>query len=152
MRLAEVADIAQTAVLRWRDAGIDVPNTVTEGSAGPADSLRIGFSLAATSSDILGDLAYGMLPPWPACADTQRFPGAAAGPYLEAWLAATAGMSEGELTSRWGDDPGLPGIPPVLALIGRVHAAPAPVQREWVERNLDAMSDCADEPRLALSQ
>jgi hypothetical protein len=149
-RLADVAEISADAIANWRNAGIDVPSIVTEGILGPAGSVRIGFTLASRSSDILADLAYGMLPAWPACADTERYPAGFAQPYLEAWFAATAGMSSEDLASRWGEDPGADGIAPVLDLVTRVRAARPSVQRDWVERNRAAMTACNAEPRLSL--
>ena len=130
-RLDEVAAIASEALRAWRSAGLDVPSLITEGQ-NPADrSLRIGFALESTSVDILDGLAYAMVPPWPACADRRRYPGGLARPYLEAWLAAVAGMGERELASRWGGEPGSAGVPSVLGLLGLVRARPMASQLAW---------------------
>lgn len=151
-RLDEVASVVDDAAAAWRDVGLAVPTVVSEGRQTPADGLRIGFSRRSSTADIVNSLASGLLPSWPPCADTERYAGGDAAPYLEAWLMATAGTSRDELVARFGDDPGLPnGVPPVLDLVSMVLRAPEIQQEEWASRNIRAMKACGIEPELRMT-
>jgi len=159
-QLPVAAAAARRAIASWRAIGLSVPLTVREGSpdiATPGE-LRIAISSASQPANILEALAYGMLPPWPACAETSPFPGADAADYVRAWLLATAGMPPDELATRFPDpapvdpalfpDAGGQPAPSVLSIITRVRALAAGRQLTWMTENLAALSTCNRAPEI----
>lgn len=146
-RLEEVTAIARSAVAGWSSAGLSVPSRVAEGdreAAGP-DSLAFGFSLASGPTDILYGLAYAMLPPFPACAETGPYLGGGALDYVHAWFAAVAGMSTDELSRRFPDQGR---SPPIVPTVMTVRAEPGDQQLRWLHENMAALRTCDQEPRL----
>ena len=99
-----------------------------------------------------------MLPPWPACAETSRFPGADAAEYVRAWLLDTAGMPPDELARRFPDpapvdpalfpDAGGPPAPSVMSIIARVRSLATSRQLAWMTANLAALSTCNRAPEI----
>mgnify|MGYP001773507867 CR=1 FL=1 len=146
-RLQEVSEIAASAAKRWQEVGIAVPDTFTEGSTSSPNERRFGFSLASQRSDIIGSLAYSLLPPGQDCTFDKPppYPGAPyAEDYLLAWFATTAGMSQTDLASHINPD--------VLATVVQIQSLPSERQRAWLEQNVAAMRACDWPPQLEASQ
>ena len=146
-RLQEVSEIAASAAKRWQEVGIAVPDTFTEGVASSPTERRFGFSLASQRSDIIGSLAYSLLPPGQDCTFDKPppYPGAPyAEDYLLAWFATTAGMSQTDLASRTNPD--------VLGTVVQIQSLPSERQRAWLELNVAAMRACDWPPQLEASQ
>ncbi|MBA2555738.1 MAG: hypothetical protein H0V12_00065 [Chloroflexi bacterium] len=148
-RLDEVVLIARRASEGWRGVGLAVPGTFSEIDpvAAPPGVGSFGFSLEADADDIRNALSYAMLPPFPACTETEPFRGNEARDYVLAWFDATGGMSDEGLTERFADS-SRPGAPPTLDTVRDVRAQPPTTQREWVERNVAALGVCDLEPQL----
>ncbi len=144
-RLPEVLVLASHARDAWRSAGLAVPATFSEGPG--AGVLPFGFSLEAQGPDVLHAMAYGMLPPLPACALQVGYPAAGALDYLHAWLDASAGMADAELQLRF-QAPQPAGWPPVLELVSELRSRSPEVQGRWAAANLDALGDCESQPML----
>lgn len=144
-RLDEVLGIAARAVAAWDAAGIPAPRRFTEVEPANRVDPVFGFRLESTGADIVGALAYSLVPPTPSCADTGPYPSASVLDDLEAWFAAVAGMSEPELVRRF-DVPAAPGDLRPLAVVRMLRSRPLAVQREWVIRNLEAARDCHGAP------
>lgn len=144
-RLDEVRGIAARAVTAWDAAGIPTPRRFTELEPAYRAAPAFGFSLESTEADIVGALAYSLLPPWPSCADTGPYPSASVLDDLQAWFAAVAGMPAPDLVRRF-DAPAGPEDESPLAVVRVLLSRPQAVQREWVLRNLEAARDCAGPP------
>lgn len=144
-RLPEVLELASQAHDAWRSTGLAVPRTFSEGLG--ADVLSFGFSLEAGDPDVLHSMAFGMLPPLPACASQIGYPAAGALEYVHAWLDASAGMADAELQLRFqAAQP--PGWPPVLEFVAELRTRSPEVQRRWAEANLHVLGDCESQPML----
>jgi len=144
-RLDEVRDIAARAIAAWDVAGIPAPRRFSEMEPANRVDPSFGISLKSTESDIIGALAYSLLPPWPSCADAGPYPSASVLDDLQAWFATVAGMSEPELARRF-DVSAAPGDQTPLAVVRALRSRPPVVQREWVLRNLEAVRDCDGRP------
>lgn len=144
-RLDEVLAIAARAVSAWQAAGIPSPRGFSEAAAAGQAQPAFGFSLESTEADIVGALAYSLLPPWPSCADTGPYPSASVLDDLEAWFAAVAGMSAPDLAERF-DVPSVPADRAPLDEVRALRERPREVQQEWVARNLEAARDCVGAP------
>jgi hypothetical protein len=134
-RLTEVADLVSAADAAWRAAGVPGRNRYSEADG------SLGFSNESTKADIIAGIAYGRLPPWPDCAATEPYLAGVVADYVHAWLAATAGMADGELRTRF-DFSALPGYPSVLDLVTELREEPSDVQRRWYETNIAALETC----------
>jgi hypothetical protein len=147
-RLNEVAEIATQAVDGWRAEGISVPTIFTEAVSPQLrrGEASFGFSLRASHSDIQHALAYGLLPPWPACADVGSFPGIDAQVYVHAWLDATAGMATDELSQRFSAS-SRPGEPTALEAVQALRDASPEVRTKWLTANLAVLERCDLEPQ-----
>ena len=144
-RLDEVLGIAAGAVTAWDAAGIPNPRRFSEGAPADQAAPAFGFSLESTGADIVGALAYSLLPPRPSCADTGPYPSASALDDLHAWFAAVAGMSAPDLAQRF-DVPAAPADRAPLDAVRALRERPRKVQQEWVSHNLEAARDCVGEP------
>lgn len=149
---------AREAIDRWRRAGLEVPQTVSEGNPDTrtAGELTFGIRSASKPSHILEGLALGMLPPWSTCANGGTA-GSDTSEYVLAWLLATAGMAQGDLAARFPDFPprdpalfpdtaGMPLQPSVMTVVQQVRSLPPDAQLAWVQRNLEALRNCDGAP------
>lgn len=134
-RLAEVADIARYAATEWSRAGLDVPARFDEALYSPPrdDVLRFLFYLGASRDQIIGSLAYGMLPDFPDCPG--GYPDSGAFDTLYAWYAAAAGMSADGLDSAFGGLSSFSDDVAVLDRVKQIRKLPLADQRDWVLRN-----------------
>ncbi|HET6380106.1 MAG TPA: hypothetical protein VFH63_03605 [candidate division Zixibacteria bacterium] len=148
-RLEEVAGITTRAVERWRAVGLSVPSSYREARVTDADpeTSGFGFSRHSSQADILHALAYGLLPAWPACAETGAYPGFDARDPLHAWYDATGGMSKADLEQRFPPS-GVPGDPAPLEILNRLSAATPEERADWLADNLAAVASCDREPQL----
>lgn len=148
-RLGEVEDVLNDAAARWRAEGFAVPTTFTERDRAELTQgeSNFGFSLASTSADILHGAAYGLLPPWPSCADVGPYPGAIAIQPVHAWFDATAGMERTDLIQRF-PATGLTGEPSPLEIVEALTRASGEARAEWLATNLAALGRCDLDPVL----
>lgn len=146
-RLSGVTALATRATRAWDALGIDVPRSFSEAvfSKPSAGTLYLRFTDTATDDDIIGSMAYGMLPPWTECPGAYR--AVYAIDYLQAWYAASAGMSDEALTARFADL-AFAGKPDILEAVNKVRALPPDLQRRWVIQNDSALRACDREPLL----
>ncbi len=144
-RLGEVLGIAADAVAAWDASGIPTPRRFTELEPASRSERAFGFSLESTKADIVGSLAYSILPPWPSCANAGPYPSARVLDELYAWFAAVGGMSERDLVRRF-DVAAPPGSQTPLAVVRALRSRPPAVQRQWVNGNLEATRNCLDTP------
>lgn len=146
-RLPEAVMLAEQATSAWQRFGLEVPSELTESMRvdESRDTLRFVLSSAASSDDVIGGLAYEMVPPWIECTG---LPAAQLAPdYLEAWYAAAAGMSPSGLEARF-SGVSFGTFPDILELVSAVRALPVRQQRAWVEHNDWAARACDREPDL----
>lgn len=121
-RLGEVAEIVADVRAGWQRAGMTVPSHFTEAdpTIAPEGAVAFGFDGRLSTRDvIIGDLARGKLPPFPDCLG--GYTGYIAFEYLEAWYAATGGMSSDELEERYTypTDP----FPSIFTVLDQLQAA-----------------------------
>jgi hypothetical protein len=148
-RLDEVLELTTQAVDRWEATGLPVPTTYSEQRATQleAGSSSFGFSRRSSRGDILHALAYGLLPPWPPCADTGSYPGFDAQDAVHAWYDATAGMSMADLAQRFPPS-GAPGVPSPLDILRALRATSPQARAAWLAANLAALASCDRAPQL----
>ncbi len=143
-RLKQAERIIGEVIQRWRVHGIRAPREFSEQSPDQLPSGTGSFMITSESrpGDIVDTLAYGMLPPYPACAlaDTSYYTGQAARDNAYAWLAYTAGVSRDRIASEIS--------PGALHTIEMVRAMPRDSQLAWLHRNLAHSLDCGAPPRL----
>lgn len=145
-RAAEMAGIVARVRAGWQQAGIDAPSVFTEAdpAVAPAGALVIGFvGSSYNEDDIIRVLGRGMLPAWPDC------PGGAAGgiafDYLEAWYAATGGMTPDALREGYADA-GQSDYLKVLTAVDQLDAATPDIRRAWVSRVEEVTQTCDEWP------
>lgn len=132
---------SQVAVGKLKQAGVQVPHTLTMAAQPEPGASKLGIEANSPAEDIPGGVASGLLPNPPACAvNGEPYPAAVAAAPLEAWLHATAGVPAASLSGRFG--------PQDAALATRVRALPAGEQLAWFERNRTAMGSCSTPPQL----
>lgn len=141
-RLDETVGIAVRAIHSWKKARIEAPSRLTEGKGGDGKGLSFGLSLGSTEADIIGSLAYALLPGMPECAATGPYPAAEIRDELYAWYASLAGMSDEELDSRLGSRDGSGRGPRGTVAVLRQRSAE--VQFTWVRGAIAAVSSCDD--------
>jgi hypothetical protein len=127
----EVLATAVSARQGWEAAGIESPSLVTEAgrSAAPAASIPVLLNGAAPDDVILA-LAGGLVPPVPDCEGGST--GGIATLWLEAWYAASGGVSQERLQEEFGgpefmDGTTLDPVPTVDAL----RKASLEARRAW---------------------
>jgi hypothetical protein len=146
-RLEEVSEIASDAAKRWQKVSITVPSEFSERTSLSPDERSFSFNLASQRSDIIGSLAYSLLPTYPACTldEPPPYPGAPfAEEYIFAWLAATAGMPQADLATRANPD--------ALSTVAMVQSLPSDRQQSWLKQNLAAWQSCKWPPRVEASR
>jgi hypothetical protein len=149
-RADEVADIVANVRAGWQLANIDAPSLFTEAhpTVVPADALSFRFvSWSSTRDDIVRALAAAMLPTWPDCPGGPT--GVVALEYLEAWHAASGGMSPEGLRQHY-DHAGDGINPDVLTVVEQLDAATPETRRAWVSR-AEGQSQVCDEWPLDLA-
>lgn len=147
-RLDEVFEVATLAVDHWKGIGL----VSTHFSEARADLHEVGWSSFGFSSqsdraDILHSLAYGLLPPWPPCAEVGGYPGFDARAPVHAWYDAIAGMSKADLAQRFPPSGG-PGLPAPLEIVSALEAATPEARATWLADNLAAMASCDRSPEF----
>jgi len=144
-RLDEVARIVADVRAGWQRAGMTVPSHFTEAdpNIAPEEAVAFGFNGRLSTRDIIiGDLARGALPEFPDCPG--GYTGSIAFEYLEAWYAATGGMSADEMQERYTypTDP----FPSVSSVLDQLHSASPEVRRNWIARAEDVSQACDEWP------
>lgn len=144
-RLDEVAEIVAEVRAGWQQAGMTVPSRFTEAdpNVAPDGALTFGFNGRLSTRDvIIGDLARGKLPPIPDCPG--GFTGYIAFEYLEAWYAATGGMSSAEMEERYTfpTDP----FPSTFSVVDQLDSASPEARRDWIARAEDVSQACDEWP------
>ncbi|MBA3781070.1 MAG: hypothetical protein H0X12_04345 [Nocardioides sp.] len=131
--LSEAAPVLVKTVLRLREAGLDVPESLHEDQKANGWS----FSLAADSPDIWGSVLATSkiddLPP--ACTDDNGglWPAGEDYPLVGAWLAAVGGVPEREAAQTWGASP---------RELKRLLGTSAASQLAWFDETDAAMRTC----------
>ncbi len=144
-RLGEVAEIVADVRAGWQQAGMTVPTHFTEAdpTIAPEGAVAFGFNARLSTRDvIIGDLARGKLPPFPDCPG--GYTGSIAFEYLEAWYAATGGMSSDEMEVRYTypTDP----FPTTFSVLDQLPSVSPEVRRDWIARAEDVSQACDEWP------
>jgi len=132
--LATVSEVRE----RWLASGIKAPTTFTEAAgAHPPETAEVHFRDLSEDGMILA-LADGMLPPLNACG--QATMGGVAIPFLEAWYAASGGLSHKSLEAL--NVPGDSLNPPLLTVVDQLTMADESTRRAWEVRAATIAQTC----------
>lgn len=148
-KLAETIEVASRSVAAWQSAGIPTVTRFTEGAGIGRDGASFGLTMESTEADIIASLAYGLLPPAPACAASGSYPGDSVRELIYAWYAAVGGLSNGELGRRF-DGSVAPGDDEPLAVVRSLRGQPRVVQAAWLKGALEAVNSCGPVAEFAL--
>lgn len=109
----ELATVASDVRSGWLAAGIEAPAVFTEADRIVAPAGSLTYQVAGTApDDVILALANGMTPQQPDCVDpttgyTMGTTGGIAAIWLQAWYAATGGMSSDRLALEYGSTWGM---------------------------------------------
>jgi hypothetical protein len=109
----ELATVASDVRSGWLAAGIEAPAVFTEADRTVAPAGSLTYQVAGTvPDDVILALANGMTPQQPDCVDpttgyTMGTTGGIAAIWLQAWYAATGGMSSDRLALEYGSTWGM---------------------------------------------
>jgi hypothetical protein len=148
-KLAETIEVASRSVAAWQSAGLPTVTRFTEGAGIGRDGASFGLTTKSTEADIIASLAYGLLPPVPACAASGPYPADSVRELIYAWYSAVAGLSNGELERRF-DGSVAPGEDEPLAVVRSLRGQPRVVQAGWLKGALEAVNSCGPVAELAL--
>jgi hypothetical protein len=132
-RLTEVSDVAAAAASAWRGYGLTPPTVFTEGLAMDPGQVDFGFLGDATTAELVWSVSSGMLPPYPACADTSPWLAYDLEPYLHAWLVGAIGLP---VPLPAGTEPA------VRETVSALRARPVSEQGRWAHDAVEALKGC----------
>jgi hypothetical protein len=140
----DVLAIVVSARKGWQAAGIESPALVTEAGRSTAAAGSIPILINdSTPDDVILALAAGLVPTQPDC--QMGSTGGIAVPWLEAWYAATGGMSRGRLQEEFGYSPqflqGTTTLDP-LHTVDALWKVSADARRAWVAHGVSMVTTC----------
>ncbi len=148
-KLAETIEVASRSVAAWQSTGFPTVPRFTEGAVVGRDGASFGLTRKSSEADIVAALAYGLLPPPPACAASGPYPADSVREDIYAWYLAVGGLSNGELERRFDASVG-PDEDAPLVVVRSLRGQSRVVQAAWLKRAFEAVNSCGPVAGLAL--